>query len=204
MKLTALKWIIRLAIVIWPLYWLAQIFIGDLGASPALTLSRELGFIALIVLTANILLGIFLDLLRPPPPLLRTWVSERRYWGIVSFLILSVHLFFYFVNEGFESQAWTQIYTKAYLIFASTAFVLLFFLFITSNNISIRKLGSKRWKTLHRLIYFIQFLIMGHVLQIEKANLRLYMPWLLGLLFLQIFRFGLNIYRKFRQQKSKP
>ncbi|MEK6555303.1 MAG: ferric reductase-like transmembrane domain-containing protein, partial [Bdellovibrionota bacterium] len=197
-----IKWFLRLAILIWPLYWLGQIFIGDLGASPALTLSRELGFIVLTLLTANIVLGILLDLLKPAPSWIRFWVSERRWWGIVSFLVLVIHVAFYFVNEGFEAQAWIQIFTKTYLIFASISFFLLFLLAITSNNFSTRRLGPKRWKMLHRLIYLVQFLIMGHVLLIEKANLRLYIPWLLLLGAAQIIRWSVHFWRSYKTTRA--
>lgn len=175
------KWSLRVGIWCWVAYWIAQIFIGDLGASPALTLNHKLGLITLSLLSANLVLGILLDFLRPAPGWIRFWVSERRFWGVSGFLILCVHVFFYFVNEAFEAKAFVQLYTKTYLIFASLAFLIMFALALTSNNFSVRKLGGKNWKRLHRTVYLAQWLVAGHVFLIEKADLVFYGIWL-GLL----------------------
>jgi methionine sulfoxide reductase heme-binding subunit len=199
MNTTVVRWSVRAAIYAWVAYWIAQIFVGDnLGASPALELNHKLGLITLTLLSANLLLGILLDLLRPPPKWLRIWVAERRFWGVSAFLVLCGHVFFYFVNEGFEPQAWTQLYTKFYLIFASSAFIGMFILAATSNNLSIRKLGGTRWRKLHRIVYLVQFLLFGHILTIEKADLVFYGTWLWALFFLQIVRLVARFLRKRR------
>lgn len=187
-----LKWSIRIAMWIWPAYWVAQIFWGDLGASPAIELNHKLGLVVLTYLTMNLVLGALLDLKKPTPLWIRTWISERRYWGVTAFLILTIHIFFYFVNEAFEWQAVEQIYTKTYLIFASLSFLILLVMALTSNNFSIRKLGGKRWKNLHRLIYLAQVLLFGHILLIEKADIQFYGTWLSLLVVLQLVRLTLK------------
>lgn len=197
-----LKWIIRAAIWIWPAYWIAQIFWGDLGASPAQELTHKLGHVVLTLLTINLILGALLDFKKPSPMWIRTWITERRFWGVTSFLILTVHVFFYFVNEGFEAKAFEQIYTKTYLIFASLSFLILLTMAITSNNFSIRKFGGRRWKNIHRFIYLAQVLLFGHILLIEKANIRYYGTWLLLLVLLQIIRFTMVVHRRLSQSKT--
>ncbi|MBX3020104.1 MAG: ferric reductase-like transmembrane domain-containing protein [Bdellovibrionales bacterium] len=196
MKLKLLRWAVRAAIWIWPAYWIAQIFIGDLGASPAVELTHKLGTIVLALLTMNLVLGAVVDLWRPPPLWLRMWIPERRFWGISAFLILLMHIFFYFVNEGFEAKAFDQIYTKTYLIFATLAFVILLALALTSNNFSVRKLGARKWKRLHRTVYAVQLLLFGHILLIEKADLIFYGTWLGALLALQLVRFLVKVVRR--------
>jgi methionine sulfoxide reductase heme-binding subunit len=187
----AIKWILRIGIWAWACYWIAQIFIGDLGASPALELNHQLGIIALTVFTANLTVGII-------PPLRKLFGSERRFWGVSGFLIIVIHVFFYFVNEAFEPKAFVQVYTKLYLIFALLAFVILLALAATSNNFSVRKLGPKRWKILHRFVYLAQWLVMGHVLNIEKIDLTIIGPWLFVLLVAQIMRLGLFLFHRYR------
>lgn len=199
MGIQLLRWAVRLGIYAWAGYWIAQIFIGDLGAAPALELNHRLGLIALTLLTANLVLGALMDILKPPPKWLRIWVAERRFWGVSAFLILIGHVFFYFVNEGFEGKAWVQLYTKTYLIFAVLTFLIMFALAMTSNNLSIRKLGGMRWKKLHRLVYFTQLLLFGHILAIEKADLMFFGPWLIALLLLQVIRW---IVRQVRKSKK--
>jgi sulfoxide reductase heme-binding subunit YedZ len=180
-----LKRAVRLGIWLWFGYWIAQIFVGDLGASPALTLNHRIGTIVFVLLSVNITLGVALSLLKPAPKWLRFWLSERRFWGVSTFLILTTHVFFYFLNEGFEPKAWTQMITKTYLMFASLAFLILFVLALTSNDFSVRKLGGKCWKHIQRSVYAVQILLFGHLLLIEKANVIKYAIWLFALLVAQ-------------------
>ena len=193
MKISPLKWALRAAIWIWFIYWITQIFIGDLGASPALELNHKLGTLGLAVLSANLVLGALLDLIKPAPKWIRFWLSERRFWGVSAFLMLTVHVFFYFVNEGFEAKAWAQMTTKTYLIFATLAMLILLVLTATSNDYSLRQLGGKTWKRLHRTVYIAQILLFGHILLIEKADLVFYGIWLGILLLLQFARIAVRL-----------
>lgn len=133
----------------------------------------------LFLLTANLIVGVFHW---------RYWFSERRFWGISTFLILMLHIFFYFTNEGFEGKAFTQVITKNYLIFGLLSSLVLFVLTLTSNNLSVRKLGGRNWKRLHRSVYAVQILLFGHILLIEKADLLKFGLWLGVLLLLQVIR----------------
>ena len=78
MGIKLLRWAVRTGIYLWVAYWIAQIFIGDLGASPALELNHRLGLITLSLLSLNLVLGALLDILKPPPKWLRIWIAERR------------------------------------------------------------------------------------------------------------------------------
>ncbi|MBX2993997.1 MAG: ferric reductase-like transmembrane domain-containing protein [Bdellovibrionaceae bacterium] len=187
-KSTLIRWVFRLAIWIWVLYWILGIFWLDLGASPALKLNHEMGQITLVLLTVNLLLGILIDLWRPLPTWLRFAIQERRFWGISSFLVLVLHVFFYFLNEGFEPKAWTQVFTKTYLILGALAFAILFVMAVTSNNWAVKKLRGPRWKRLQRIVYAAQVLILLHVISIEKADLIKYSIWIGGLCALQAAR----------------
>ncbi len=201
---TSLKWILRLSMWAWVGYWISQIFFGDLGASPALELNHRMGDVGLVMLTVNLLFGIFLDIFSPPPKWARMWISERRIWGVSGFLVICLHIGFYFLNESFESQAWSQLVTKTYLIFALLSFSILFVLALTSNNWSVRRLGGKNWKRLHRLVYLMQLLLLGHILLIEKADLIKYGSWLILLLVAQSLRWTWHFLRKRRLQTITP
>lgn len=198
----ALKWSLRLGIWLWIAFWISKIFWGDLGASPALKLNHEMGDIVLYLLTANLVVGMLLDVLKPAPYWVRFWLSERRFWGVSSFLILLSHVVFYFVNEGFEGKAFTQMVTKTYLIFGTLAFAIFFVLAITSNNFSLRKLGGKTWKRIHRSIYLAQFLILAHLMLIEKADLLKYGIWIGGLFILQVARWIWHWIRRPRKKSA--
>lgn len=192
----AIKWGLRLGIVVWVLFWISKIFTGGLGASPALKLNHELGDVVLVLLTANLLVGIFLDVLKPAPKWVRFWLSERRYWGLAAFFVLLLHVGFYLLNEGFEGKAFVQMVTKTYLIVGSLGLAVMAVLAATSNDRSVRRLGGKKWKRLHRSVYAVQFLALMHVNLIEKADLKKYWLWLGSLLILQIARWLLVFARK--------
>lgn len=194
-----LKLGVRLGIWLWVLYWLAQIFVGDLGGSPAQRLNHEMGEVVLILLTANLVIGMGLELFKPAPKWIRIWLSERRFWGVSAFLILVAHVFFYFLNEGFEAKAWTQVVTKTYLIFGAAAFTIMLTLAVTSNDFSQKRLGGKLWKRIQRAVYLVQVLLFGHLLLIEKADVLEYSIWLGTLLVLQVARWILV-----RKRKLKP
>lgn len=183
------RWVLRLLIVAAVGYWILQIFAGDLGASPALKLNHKFGKIALRLLTLNISYGIVLAIWPNPPNWFRYWNRERRFWGVSAFIILCIHILFYFVDQAFEAKAFSQIVTTTYLIFGLFAFLILAALAFTSNNWGLRKLGGKRWKKLHRLIYVVQILLFGHILLIEKADLIEFGVWLGTLALAQLLRF---------------
>jgi len=91
-------------------------------------------------------------------------IQRRRYFGVAMFAYAVPHLLAYLVkvgayagvlNEAAEPGMWT----------GWLAFLLVVPLAITSNNTSVRKLGRK-WKKLHRLVYFAAALTFIHWLMV--------------------------------------
>lgn len=169
-----MKWtnkLFRVAITLPAFWWVYLIFIGDLGAEPAKELNHNTGLTALIYLVLNLWLGIIWAFWKKWPVSLRFLLAERRFLGVFTFLILIAHVFLYFALEAFAAKAFSQLYEKTYLIFGTFAFLGMALLAFTSNNIAVRKLGGKRWKLLHRCVYFVAVLVCGHIFLIEKADL---------------------------------
>ena len=85
----------------------------------------------------------------------------RRYLGIAMFLLAVFHTtvvrFASFMEEGwrFKNLLWFEISGLAAVFF-------LFFLFLTSNDFSVKHLGFW-WHRLHKLIYIIMWLILFHI-----------------------------------------
>lgn len=152
-------------------YWVFLIFFSDLGADPAKSLNHKAGEVALYYILLNLILGILIAFKIKWPVKLRFLLLNRRYLGVLSFLILIFHVFLYFAMESFEPQAIEQIYTKNYLICASIAFMILMALAVTSNDYSVRKLKLRNWKRLHRFVYVASFFFSVHILLIEKTDL---------------------------------
>lgn len=192
----------RVALLTPPAYWAYLIFSGALGADPAKTLNHHTGEMALYFLLLNLIVGALIGFSFRFPPLLRFLLLHRRFLGVVTFVYLIFHVLLYFTMESFEEQAFTQIATKLYLTLGAAAWAVLLVLTLTSNNFSVRTLGGKRWKLLHRLVYLASFLITGHVLLIEKADLVKYGALFAVLWAIQAARFGRFLSKKWQQGKS--
>lgn len=184
--------------MLFPIGYLGYLaLVGQLGAEPVKELNHKAGEFALYLILFNLTIGICRDLFKPSAPWFRFFWLERRYLGVLSFLFLSAHVFFYFALEAFELQALQQIYTKTYLIFGSLAFLILFSLALTSTDWAIRQL-SKRWKQLHRFVYLAAFLFSVHIMLIEKADLIFFGSILFIYWLAQLIRF----FRRYKGRKA--
>ncbi len=172
-----MKWsnkLFRLALLIPLFWWVYQIVWGNLGAEPAKELNHSTGLVALSYLVANLWIGIIWSFWKSWPTSLRFLLPERRFLGVLTFAILCGHVFLYFALEAFQPKGFTQIFEKTYLVFGSFAFLGMTILAATSNNFSVKKLGGKKWKLLHRCVYFVAILVTCHIFLIEKADLILF------------------------------
>jgi sulfoxide reductase heme-binding subunit YedZ len=169
-----MKWtnkLFRVALLAPLAWWIYQIFFGNLGAEPAKELNHNTGLVSLIYLVANLWIGIVWSFWKNWPSQLRFLIPERRFLGVLTFFILCGHVFLYFALEAFAWKGVTQIFEKTYLIFGALAFFGMLGLALTSNGFSVRRLGGKKWKLLHRSVYLITILVTAHIFLIEKADL---------------------------------
>lgn len=200
-QIKSLKLFFRLLLVIPWLYWFYASFQGLLGAEPIVKLNTQSGYITLWFLMLNLLLGVLLAFKKKWPEMIRWIFTERRALGIATGLYAVVHLLTYFGKEAFEAKAFDQILTKNYLTFAIFGFFILMTLLFTSNDLSVRKLGIKKWKNLHRLVYLSVFLVMGHVFLIEKGNLPVLALSIFPIVILELVR-GLRHLTEKRKMKA--
>ncbi|HLG87924.1 MAG TPA: protein-methionine-sulfoxide reductase heme-binding subunit MsrQ [Alphaproteobacteria bacterium] len=79
----------------------------------------------------------------------------RRTIGLFAFAYIALHLTTYIaIDQGFDwPHIWGDIVKRPYITFGMTGFLLLLPLAITSTNRMIRRLGARRWRSLHRLVY---------------------------------------------------
>jgi len=124
----------------------------DLGADPVNFAIHTTGLLALIFLTLSLAIT----------PLSRltgaSWlVNFRRLLGLCAFFHACLHfaIFFWWDRGGSVSSTFNDIFsTKNYFLwFGTAALVLMIPLAATSTDAMIRRLGPKRWKSLHRLAY---------------------------------------------------
>jgi len=121
-------------------------------------------------------------------------VRHRRMIGLFAFFYGVLHFLTYFVLDQFFDWAeiGKDIFKRPYITVGFSAFVLLVPLAVTSSDGMIRRLGGKRWKALHRLVYVSATLAVLHFLWLVKADVRepaIYGGILAALLCLRLPRF---------------
>jgi sulfoxide reductase heme-binding subunit YedZ len=134
-----------------PLIWLGvQFATGGLGANPVQALLDGLGYTAFVLLV--------LTLACTPLQKLLQWnwpIRIRKLLGDFCFFYASLHLLTYAVfDQGFDIGAIATDVVKHKFIFLGMAtWLLLLPLAVTSTQGWQRRLGFRRWKRLHRLVY---------------------------------------------------
>lgn len=84
----------------------------------------------------------------------------RRRLGILVFLLAFTHASLMYLPRFVQIEPWV-IPPPTFQIMGTLAATILFFMFLTSNNFSVKKLGPW-WKRLHRLVYVVLLLILLH------------------------------------------
>jgi methionine sulfoxide reductase heme-binding subunit len=103
------------------------------------------------------------------------WLIDfRRMLGLFAFFYGFLHLMTYvWLDKFFDVHEMLHDIAKRKFITAGmTAFTLMIPLALTSTRWAIRKLGGKRWRALHRLIYFSAAAGVIHYIWLVKADLR--------------------------------
>ncbi len=178
----------------WPVYilcllpvplllYLAQT--GGLGREPINALEREFGEIALQLLVA----GLCVTPLREYVGL--NLLKFRRLLGVMAFTYVALHLTVWVVLDMslLWGQMWADIWKRPYITIGMVGFLVLLPLALTSNNLSVRKMGAAAWRKLHMLTYVAVLLGGAHYLWLVKGiqfEPIAYMAAILGLLSLRV------------------
>ncbi|MDM5147786.1 sulfoxide reductase heme-binding subunit YedZ [Candidatus Persebacteraceae bacterium Df01] len=99
-------------------------------------------------------------------------IKLRRMFGLFAFFYVFCHFCTYlFLDLQLDfSLVVDDIIKRKYITVGFVAFLLLLPLAITSNRFSIKKMGSKRWTSLHKSIYLIALLGPLHFLWLERGE----------------------------------
>ncbi len=166
-----------------PFAWIAwRTVTNDLGANPIETLNRYTGdwtirflMIVLAMTPLRLITG------RPE------WLRFRRMLGLYAFFYASVHFLTWSLID--QQFAWSSIIAdiakRPFITLGFACLVLLIPLAVTSNAWSIRRLGAKRWRRLHWLVYPIAIGGVVHYFWLVKSDIRepLMYAAILGLLY---------------------
>lgn len=144
--------LIPLCLLVW------DIFTGGLGVEPVRDVEHRLGRTALYFLIASLAVT----------PLLRiagiSLMKFRRALGLLCFTYAGLHLLSWVTMDMafLWSQMVKDVLKRPYLLFGMSALLLLLPLAITSNNLSIRRMGGQAWRKLHKLVYIAAPLVALH------------------------------------------
>lgn len=148
---------------------------GGLGADPIEETTHRTGAWTLYILITSLAVT----------PLRRVtgWnqlIKLRRTIGLFALFYATLHFLTYLVLDLFFylPEVLEDVFLRPYITVGFTAFVILIVLGATSNARMIKKLGGKRWNSLHRLVYLAGALGVFHFLWLVKADTR--RPEILG------------------------
>jgi len=130
-------------------------------------------------------------------------IRFRRMLGLFAFFYGSLHLMTYvWLDKFFDVHEMLHDIAKRRFITAGmTAWALMLPLALTSTAGWIRRLGGKRWQSLHRLIYFSATAGVVHFIWLIKADLR--RPLTYGAVLAALLAFRMFIWLRGRA-KSRP
>lgn len=165
-----------------PFALLAQMIARDaLGPNPIETLNRFTGDWTLRFL--------LLTLAVTPARHLSGWpllMRFRRMLGLFAFFYACLHfLSWVWIDKVFEwDEIVSDVAKRPFITVGFTSFLLLLPLAATSTTGMVRRLGGRRWRALHRLVYVIAIGGVVHFFWLVKSDIRepLLYAALLGLL----------------------
>jgi len=147
-----------------PAPWLFYLGLtGGLGVEPVKALEHEYGELALQLLILTLAISPLRRLLG------LNLMKFRRAVGLLCFFYVLCHLFVWLVLDvQILNQILTDIAKRPYITIGMGAFVMMLPLALTSNNLSVRKLG-RAWSRLHRLTYAAAVLGAVHFVMVSKG-----------------------------------
>ena len=158
----------------------------QLGANPIDRLLHVSGEIAIWTLGAVLSLSP-LRALFPHSPIVNALNRHRRYIGVSACIYGLIHFSCHVLYQG-DWDDLLQSFTKPFTWFGLIGLTILVILAATSNNWSVRRLGSKRWKWLHRLAYVAATVLIYHQSIAGKGHWYISRWLLLWLVVLQAVR----------------
>lgn len=158
-------WVLYLLLTLPIPYLFYSAATGGMGVEPINALEREMGELTLKL----IIVGLAITPLRKYLKL--NLLKFRRAIGVMAFVYVTVHLGIWVVLD--MSLRWEQMFSdlwkRPYITIGMVAFLAMIPLAVTSNNLSLRKMGGAAWRKLHKLVYGIAVLGAVHFIMVQKV-----------------------------------
>ena len=172
----------------------------ELLAGPAKYLLEYVGLAATLLFVTTLCVTPLRKLF-PKSSIVKSIAFHRRAIGLSVFAYALLHIVIYYFYTG-SWEGFVKDWSKLFILSGILAFALLLALAATSNNRSVRALGGRAWKRLHRLAYPIMFLLIYHQAVQEKTGYRETIQYFAPLILLQTCRIAIAIRDRRRLQST--
>lgn len=172
----------------------------ELLADPAKYLLEYVGLAATLLFVTTLCVTPLRKLF-PKSSIVKSIAFHRRAIGLSVFAYALLHIVIYYFYTG-SWEGFVKDWSKLFILSGILAFALLLALAATSNNRSVRALGGRAWKRLHRLAYPIMFLLIYHQAVQEKTGYRETIQYFAPLILLQTCRIAIAIRDRRRLQST--
>jgi len=169
-------------------------FAGALGANPLEALLHRSGEISIWILGAVLSLTP-LRVLFPGSQIVAALNRHRRAIGVSAGVYGLLHVAAHVLYEGGWDGLLRSL-SKPFIWYGLAGLSILVALTVTSNQFSIRKLGGRNWKGLHRLAYIAAALLIYHQAIAGKGHWQIARWLLFPLAALQVARVTKTLLRK--------
>lgn len=157
----------------------------DLGANPLEFITHTTGTLTLVFLLLSLAITPLRKVLGLP------WMIKlRRMLGLYAFFYGSLHLIAYVWFDKFfnVAAAASDVLKRPFIAVGMLSFFLLVPLAITSTNNMVKRLGGRRWRLLHSLVYVSAIGGVVHYWMLVKADIRTPLIFALALASLLSYR----------------
>jgi sulfoxide reductase heme-binding subunit YedZ len=181
--------LIPLVLLLWDLYY------KRVGPNPLEFATRTTGMLTLVFLSLTVAVTPVRKIFG-----INSLVKVRRMLGLFAFFYGALHLLTYvWFDRLFNLISVVQdVGKRPFILFGMTAFALMVPLAITSTNKMVKRIGGKRWATLHRLVYLAAIAGVIHFWMLVKSDTRL--PLTFG--FILLFLLGYRLFAKYAPANS--
>ena len=181
--------LIPLVLLLWDLYH------KRVGPNPLEFATRTTGMLTLVFLSLTVAVTPVRKIFG-----VNSLVKVRRMLGLFAFFYGALHLLTYVWFDRFFNliSVIQDVGKRPFILVGMTSFILMAPLAITSTNKMVKRLGGKRWATLHRLVYLAAIAGVVHFWMLVKSDTRL--PLTFG--FILIFLLGYRLFAKYAPASS--
>ncbi len=157
-RISGIKLVTFLALLAPVVWMIAEWRLGLLSPKPVTDLVRESGDWAMRILVLSLAVTPLRYVAR-----FNKVILVRRMVGLAALFYTLLHIALWCVDLQF---AWlriaTELFLRLFLTVGLAATLIMIALGVTSNDLSIRKLGAERWNKLHALVYLATLLSLVH------------------------------------------